>query len=908
MPDGDRADEAAPARPSALTTVVGALGGLGRDLDGVAVAELLWLAARRPPAPPAAPPDPDRAAAGAPAPGADEPAGRERPAARRLFPAVAEPGGPRVPARRLQVPAGSALPRSRRIATALRPLGRPWRDGRELRLDIGTTIADYARGGELVPAFRPAPERWFDLTVALDRSPTMRVWDETIGELLSVLARTGVFRTLRVQRTDTVEPAGAGAPHRPRRLTLVVSDCVPGDGGLWPRVHRWATAGPTVLLNPLPPGIWRHCGLDLPAVRVAPPPGPGARNGRLPFATPPLLEPEPSGPGSRWLPVPVIGLSPRSVERWARTLMRGDPAGCQAVLVPRAGTAVRPAQPPPAVTDAAGLIESFLHRASPAALRLAVLCSLYPRLTTGLLHLVRQELVPDATAADAATVVVGGLLEITGAGPADSGGPVLEFRPGVRELLAHRLGVRDARRTHDAVSRFIAERAPGPAGLPALVPDERGESAVAPGIAPFASASAETLRRLGMPVAEPAPPPAAAAGRAPLPEPVPATVRDTGPERPYFFLSYARTPAPGAGGPDPNLWVERLFMDLCAHVAAVADLPDGMRPGVMERGPEPGADRAEPPAEALARCRVLVPLYSPRYFASELCGREWAAFARRTARKGTRSSRGSEAIVPALWVPVPSGRLPAAAERLGFDHRAIGDRYAADGLYGLVTRRAFLEQYEAAVHRLALRIVSVAGSVEVAPVGPAGDGRVPNAFAEPPGGARPVRITVVAPSVWNLPEGRDGRHYGPHAHDWNPFFPESGRPLVETARELIGSLGREVSVEPFDEHAPPFPGPEILLIDTWALEDGPLRDRLASYDALPRAGTLPLLVWSGTGAPRPSRSELYRRLMSAMPRLMETVTAESDALSALGAATFRALLPEAVRAAEQRYGRAAGPP
>ncbi|MEU7735576.1 FxsC protein, partial [Streptomyces griseus] len=42
--------------------------------------------------------------------------------------------------------------------------------------------------------------------------------------------------------------------------------------------------------------------------------------------------------------------------------------------------------------------------------------------------------------------------------------------------------------------------------------------------------------------------------------------------RPYFFLSYAHTPGYG-GGTDPDMWVERLFQDLCGHVMAMTDLP-----------------------------------------------------------------------------------------------------------------------------------------------------------------------------------------------------------------------------------------------------------------------------------------------------------------------------------------------
>ncbi|MGW1355371.1 FxsC protein, partial [Streptomyces sp. NPDC002409] len=85
--------------------------------------------------------------------------------------------------------------------------------------------------------------------------------------------------------------------------------------------------------------------------------------------------------------------------------------------------------------------------------------------------------------------------------------------------------------------------------------------------------------------------------------------------RPYFFLSYAHTPGYG-GGTDPDMWVERLFKDLCDHVLAMTDLPAGAPAGFMDREIRSGEGWSERLGEVLATCRVFVPLFSPRYFAS----------------------------------------------------------------------------------------------------------------------------------------------------------------------------------------------------------------------------------------------------------------------------------------------------
>ncbi|MBC3842855.1 hypothetical protein GXW82_29795 [Streptacidiphilus sp. 4-A2] len=59
----------------------------------------------------------------------------------------------------------------------------------------------------------------------------------------------------------------------------------------------------------------------------------------------------------------------------------------------------------------------------------------------------------------------------------------------------------------------------------------------------------------------------------------------------------------------------------------------------MDRGMHLGEGWVGRLSDALASCRVFVPLYSPRYFRSEPCGQEWRGFASRqgallAARRG----------------------------------------------------------------------------------------------------------------------------------------------------------------------------------------------------------------------------------------------------------------------------------
>ncbi|ALC23498.1 FxsC protein [Streptomyces pristinaespiralis] len=952
MPDqgGERA-----AGSDALTAVIGALNGAGEDLDAVSLAELLWLSARMPRRAGAAP--------GGGSGGADPATSddlRERlpdwdGEGRPVYQSAEDGEGATLAAREVTVPRASALPDARQLASALRPLGRPWRNGRSQQLDVDATVSDYARSGELVPAFRPGPERWFDLTVVVDRSPTMAVWDATVDELLKVLATSGVFRTLRTAGIDSGkggEPLTGGPPPgrrrdgasttgHSRRLLLVVSDCVSGGDAVWDLLRRSSAVTPTVLVNPLPPQIWRQSGLDLPAVRVSPPPTAGSPNVRLRYLVPPLLDTLPDtlrGRRHTWVPVPVVALSPHSVARWTRMLMRGDPAGCQAVLVPEPGIIPRPPAPRCAPPDGGQLVEAFLHSASSPALRLAVLCSPFPGLNTALIHLIRQELVPEATSADVAEVVVSGLFSIS-EGPAGGSGPLLRFRDGVRERLTARLGARDARRTRDAVSRFIAAHTSAAGHFAALVPAAGGRAAISSEAAPFADLSARTLAALGVTgdgpatsVADPAdvvdaedhlsPP-------APVTPPAPAawadrpqlraaqTGGDRSDHRPYFFLSYAHTPR-YAEGADPDMWVERLFRDLCGHVMAMTDLPAGAPAGFMDREIRSGEGWSERLGEVLATCRTFVPLYSPRYFASEMCGREWYAFAQRAVYHHARSGRPVEPIVPALWVPTPQEILPGPAERLQIDHRVFGERYATDGLYGLIKLRLFAEEYERAVYELAKRIVIVADTVQLPP-GSAVDYRsVPSAFGGPGGMPGNLRLAVAAPTAVELPEGRSPFYYGATRGAWNPFRPVSQRAVADLVASIVFVSNRQVDTVPFDEvlagpeEDAPSQGPLIVLVDPWAVRVPQLRAQLMALNRLHRPDVKVVIPWNPTDPQSADAGhDLSEELARTIPRLLHRNESPLSTMSRSSVLSIKALgrvVPAVVRDVYSAYHRHAQSP
>ncbi|WP_354641909.1 TIR-like protein FxsC [Kitasatospora camelliae] len=305
--------------------------------------------------------------------------------------------------------------------------------------------------------------------------------------------------------------------------------------------------------------------------------------------------------------------------------------------------------------------------------------------------------------------------------------------------------------------------------------------------------------------------------------------------RPYFFLSYAHTPRINPRAADPNLWVAKLYQDLCEAILQITDAPAGHPIGFMDRSMHQGQKWAERLSRELSGCRVFVPLYSPRYFKSEACGKEWHLFTRRSVYQRRPGAERMTGIVPALWVSMEHYTLPRVASELQFSHDSFGADYAAEGLYALMKIASYSSQYATAVLRLAQRIVDVADQTVIPVTQPLDFESSPSAF-DPPEPTDRVRISVFSYRQPELPPTRSATCYGERRTDWQPFRPPSGRPLAEDAADVARNMGFQPTVHEFEEEAENLlaadrpAGPSVLLVDRWAFLDSQRAETVRRLD------------------------------------------------------------------------------
>jgi FxsC-like protein len=386
---------------------------------------------------------------------------------------------------------------------------------------------------------------------------------------------------------------------------------------------------------------------------------------------------------------------------------------------------------------------------------------------------------------------------------------------------------------------------------------------------------------------------------------------------PYFFLSYAHTPRHDANDPyDPDQWVEKLYTDLCRHVMVLSGLDHGAKAGFMDRELHSGSYWPDRLAKGIATCRVFVPLYSRRYFESEQCGKEWTAFSQRILYHRARGSERVETIIPAIWVPVPAEELPEVARSIQFNHAGLGPRYAEHGFYGIMKLRQYRSAYDMAVYNLARRIVEVGQSTRLTRVEPSDYESLDSAFG-PYDSGRPnghrLRVTVVAPDIGDLPEGRGPYHYGHTPQEWNPYRPTLGRPLAEHTADVVQNLGYRPDVGSLDDHfdhvlgedAPASPG--LLLLDAWATTSDKFLEPLRRLDESGKPWITVMVPWNRddqeTAEAEPRLRErlegaLRHRLADGQPVQRSTVNGGISTFD-----QFCKAVPEMARSAVKHYLR-----
>ncbi|GAA1407146.1 hypothetical protein GCM10009639_55530 [Kitasatospora putterlickiae] len=377
--------------------------------------------------------------------------------------------------------------------------------------------------------------------------------------------------------------------------------------------------------------------------------------------------------------------------------------------------------------------------------------------------------------------------------------------------------------------------------------------------------------------------------------------------RPYFFFSYARRDQLVGGA-----FVDQFFTDLRDELARIE--PDAGPGELAYRDTERlrvGDDWERQLSRMVGASRTMVALYSPAYFASDYCGKEWTAFDHRTRRHEEQTGESVPALIPVLWEPPPED-LPVEVRRIQYVQDDFGPEYAAGGLrhllrtdphgaaYRLVVRVIAERVREAAAWRVSelrdLDLGRVEGCFPVPEIAPvtarsslvrlfvaarwAGDRSAQAAQAAAANGDRvpPQRSEGTVAAGTDGAGGPDERYrggwYGAHPRDWAPYHPPRRPSLAVQAQQVITRAGHSTSLETVGpdladalDRARENNEVSVLLVDPWAAAREPYRQALRDFDRQNHPVTAVLLPDSSDDPPPgPARARLWEGVREVFAR------------------------------------------
>jgi FxsC-like protein len=301
--------------------------------------------------------------------------------------------------------------------------------------------------------------------------------------------------------------------------------------------------------------------------------------------------------------------------------------------------------------------------------------------------------------------------------------------------------------------------------------------------------------------------------------------------RPDFFMSYAPVPCQPGEDPDgPDRLATEFFEDLCQEVRSARGPAVAAEAGQFGPTLAEGAAWSDRLGHELAACRVFVPLYSPRYFASTLCSREFSTFLQRA----DRAAPVEPPIVPVLWTPMHRAWPRVPAPPVSFGDTEMDVRFSTSGLYGLMALRDDDADYRTVLSVVRDRIVHLATASPIPSGLPVDLDTHRDPFALPP--RSPLGLYLLAPTTGRLPAGRYASQYGETALEWNPYSQETPNNLVKHMADIATNLGYSPAPIAFDaalDHMlrnDPVNGPAVLVVDPWALDDPDWRAGLRAFD------------------------------------------------------------------------------
>jgi hypothetical protein len=421
-----------------------------------------------------------------------------------------------------KLPRVPALQQSLQLERGLRSLSRPVASSTEVEIDEIETATASAEARRLELRFRPKKVRGLSATIVVERSPTMRFWNDQTSEIRSLFWRTGAFQRLetvflnsflsppkmfrdpQLERPMSDAQISRGAEGNSNHIVLFVTDgrSPPWlDGTLPSLLANWSRNQTIIVLSVVDSQLWNKTVFQNANLTV----------GRLRWPLGPVqvapLSAE-SGEIARAY-LPLVSLSPKKIRRlgpliWAE---QGSETTCLRV----ARKTVR-AQPEttlafsPSENLGIKAFGRFIKTATPEAISIARSFASIP-LFLPVMRLTQHALHASTGISHLAEVLWSGMIyrrdyQTPISSSANPNEIEFDFLPKVRDLLLDQVSVQRVSSVFDLLSQYLAQHHQFPSHFRAILDNPHGllewsASGLPDNRIPFARVLSHVLKRLG---------------------------------------------------------------------------------------------------------------------------------------------------------------------------------------------------------------------------------------------------------------------------------------------------------------------------------------------------------------------------------------------------------------------------
>ncbi|MDF5732129.1 MAG: formylglycine-generating enzyme family protein [Rhizonema sp. PD38] len=394
----------------------------------------------------------------------------------------------------IRVPDPFPLPKPAEISKSLLPLAKRVPGIWANELDIDASVEQIAKADGLpIMVLRPPFERWFEIHLLIDRSPSMAFWGDLAEGMATLFRWQGFFRDVRVWQFETTNSkprlfSGAESIEREirslivpgrHRLFVTLTDTL---GKAWHSGEAFAALAvlgeqhPVAIAHVFPQTLWRRTALTRAIQRPLVAPQSGCPNSMLKVGA--RLNTK-----AKLYQFPIFNLSPNHFKTWANFLAGSGGNSIQGVLI-RQDTPTETRIDSSKQVESKGesketpehhLLKEFLSDASPEARELAKVLAAVP-LIPPVMRLAQQRFLPKSEHWHLAEVFFSGLLQRSPLRPLEATVPETwyEFKAGIRELLLENSAVPDTTEIWREIGDFIQHHYGNLRDFQALIPNPEG--------------------------------------------------------------------------------------------------------------------------------------------------------------------------------------------------------------------------------------------------------------------------------------------------------------------------------------------------------------------------------------------------------------------------------------------------